>query len=81
MLTRSQIVVTGVLLCACATGSAQENSFDVLAGRLSNLYRLSNAKTFSISPENLTEERGKGGMAAHGSASQAARDVLREYMF
>lgn len=30
---------------------------------MGNLYRLSNAKTRSISPENFTGEKGKGGMA------------------
>jgi hypothetical protein len=39
------------------------------------LYRLSDARTFSISPENLTGEKGKGGMATQGSASSAARDL------
>ena len=30
---------------------------------MGNLYRLSDAKTRSISPENFTGEKGKGGMA------------------
>ncbi|MBQ8893492.1 MAG: DUF2961 domain-containing protein [Clostridia bacterium] len=32
-------------------------------------------RTFSVSPENLTGEKGKGGMAKEGSASAAARDL------
>lgn len=31
--------------------------------------------TFSVSPENLTGEKGKGGMAVIGSASHAAREL------
>jgi hypothetical protein len=42
---------------------------------LSNLYRVSNAKTRSISPENFTGEKGKGGMAIEGTASHEARDL------
>jgi hypothetical protein len=42
---------------------------------LGNLYRLWNAKSFSISPENLTGEKGKGGMAERGTGSAAARDL------
>ena len=44
---------------------------------MGNLYRLSNAKTRSISPENLTGEPGKGGMATleQGSAKIAAHDL------
>jgi hypothetical protein len=56
-------------------GLAQGSLYDGLTNNLSNLYRLSNAKTFSISPENLTGEKGKGGMAEHGTASSAARDL------
>lgn len=55
--------------------SAQQSSYDGLANNLSNLYRTSNAKSFSVSPENLTGEKGKGGMATEGSASKAARDL------
>lgn len=54
---------------------AQESSYDGLDNNLSNLFRLSKAKTFSISPENLTGEKGKGGMATEGNASRAARDL------
>ncbi len=46
-----------------------------LTADLSNLYRTSDAKTFSIGPENLSGAKGKGGMAVHGSAADAARDL------
>jgi D-arabinan exo alpha-(1,3)/(1,5)-arabinofuranosidase (non-reducing end) len=42
---------------------------------LSGLYHISNAKSRSISPENLTGEKGKGGMAIHGTGEGAARDL------
>src|SRR5437016_10270951 len=62
------VLVTASLACAQA-------SYDGLANNLSNLYRTSNAKSFSISPENFTGEKGKGGMATTGVASQAAREL------
>ncbi|MBE5761406.1 MAG: DUF2961 domain-containing protein [Clostridiales bacterium] len=34
-----------------------------------------NIRTFSVSPENLTGEKGRGGMAESGSASYAAREL------
>jgi hypothetical protein len=69
-------ILLGLLLCAPLSGLAQENSsYDGLTSDLSNLYRVSNAKTFSISPENLTGEKGKGGMATEGTASVAAREL------
>ncbi|VAX22515.1 FIG01197961: hypothetical protein [hydrothermal vent metagenome] len=44
---------------------------------LKNLYNLSDAKTRSISPENFTGEKGRGGMATleEGTAAKAARKL------
>ncbi|MBD3385672.1 DUF2961 domain-containing protein [candidate division KSB1 bacterium] len=42
---------------------------------LGNLARLSQAKTRSISAENFTGEKGKGGMAIEGTGERAARDL------
>ncbi len=46
---------------------------------LRNLFQLSNAQTRSISPENFTGEKGKGGMATleEGSAAKAAKKLGR----
>jgi len=49
--------------------------FNGLGVNLSNLSQLSNAKTRSISAENFTGEKGKGGMAEQGPATLAARDL------
>jgi len=48
-----------------------------MQNNLGSLYMLSNAKSRSISPENFTGEKGKGGMAkvGEGSASNAAREL------
>ena len=48
-------------------------SFDDFSVNLGSLFRLSNAQTRSISPENFTGEKGKGGMAVQGS--RAAREL------
>jgi hypothetical protein len=55
----------------------QKNSFNGLDMNMGNLYRLSNAKTRSISPENLTGEPGKGGTATleNGSAKYSGREL------
>lgn len=42
---------------------------------LNNLTVKKNASTFSITPENITGEKGKGGMAKEGSASYASREL------
>jgi hypothetical protein len=68
-------VCFSLLLFGSFTAVAQQAGYDGLTSSLSNLYRTSNAKTFSVSPENLTGEKGKGGMAVQGTASAAARDL------
>lgn len=49
--------------------------FDGLGMNLGNLSRLSNAKTRSISAENPTGEKGKGGMSVDGPSADCARDL------
>ncbi len=63
-----------VLLAMCNSAVfAQQDSG--LHPDISNLYMLSDAKTRSISPENPTGAKGKGGMAINGLARSAARDL------
>ena len=70
--------------CFIAIGVfAQNYSFNGLTTDMGSLTRLSNAKSRSISPENFTGEKGKGGMADVkdkdlpnvANASNAARDL------
>jgi hypothetical protein len=51
--------------------------FDGLGMSLGNLPRLSKAKTRSMSAENFTGEKGKGGMATEGTGAGCARDLGR----
>ena len=60
------------LLFFVADAQQKFNGTDV---NLGNLYRLSDAKSRSISPENFTGEKGKGGMATTGTGSGPARDL------
>lgn len=53
----------------------QMSDFDGLSLHLGSLPRLSYAKTRSISPENFTGEKGKGGMATEGTGARAAREL------
>jgi hypothetical protein len=54
------------------------SSFNGLGVGLANLYRLSSAKTRSISPENFTGEKGKGGMATEGTGAVHARGLGKD---
>ena len=51
------------------------SNFSGLGLHLGNLSRLSSAKTRSISPENFTGEKGKGGMATEGTGAEHARGL------
>ncbi len=69
-------ILTALIFLGIYVTTAQEK-YNGLNNNLDNLYRLSNAKTRSISPENFTGEKGKGGMATleTGTAKDAARDL------
>ncbi len=69
------IAFAGTLCCLALPLPAQDAPYSGLTSSLENLYRVAKAKTFSISPENLTGEKGKGAMAAQGSASNAAAEL------
>jgi len=68
-----------IVLLVCAAGAwtlgAAGASFSGLDLHLGNLYRLSNAESRSISPENFTGEKGKGGMATKGTGAGPAREL------
>jgi len=49
--------------------------FNGLGLHLGNLARLSSARTRSISPENFSGEKGRGGMSVDGPAANAARGL------
>jgi hypothetical protein len=78
-----QISRTLLALTVCAffaawiTGglSAQQSGTNGLGMSMGSLSHLSHAKTRSISPENITGEKGKGGMATEGTGAKAARDL------
>lgn len=57
------LLIVVALMFRLASVAQQPEKFDGLNVGLGNLSRLSDAKTRSISPENFTGEKGKGGMA------------------
>ncbi len=72
---RSWIAGLAIALAGGLSAFAAERSFNGLNLGLGNLYRLSDAKTRSISPENFTGEKGKAGMSVDGPAAGAARGL------
>ncbi len=66
-----------IILILCTHATAQTQKFDGIETGLHNLFRISDAETRSISPENFTGEKGKGGMATEGTGQVAARNLGR----
>ena len=76
MLSRITLPIASALLLLGGTMNAQE-AYNGLHLNLGTLSRLSHAKTRSLSAENFTGEKGKGGMATEGLGAQSARDLGR----
>ncbi|MCA1761186.1 MAG: hypothetical protein LC658_15565, partial [Bacteroidales bacterium] len=73
-----KLLISFFLAALAISVSAQKaGNFNGMDLNMGNLYRLSNAETRSISPENFTGEKGKGGMATleEGSAAKAAAEL------
>jgi hypothetical protein len=64
------VLAMGLLVMSASRAYAQSTD-------MSQLYKLKDAQTRSISPENFTGEKGKGGMATleEGTAAKAAREL------
>jgi len=52
-----------------------KDAFSGLDTGIDNLYKISDARSRSISPENFTGEKGNGGKAIQGTGSNAAREL------
>ena len=74
---RTNGLICGLLaVCFFMAGCAGHKArFSGIQTGMTNLARLSDAKTRSISPESFTGEKGKGGMATKGTGDKAAREL------
>ena len=69
-------IAMAAMLSACSSFIVfAQQKFNGIDVNLGNLYRLSDAKSRSISPENFNGEKGKGGMATTGTGTSASRDL------
>jgi hypothetical protein len=67
------LAIPALILSAALTQADDE--FDGLNLNMGNLYRTSDAKSRSISPENFTGDKGEAGMAKEGTGKNAARNL------
>jgi len=73
-MTRALGLAVLALVAAAPVARAED---DLLRLGMGGLSRLSRARTRSISPENFTGEKGRGGMATEGTGANVARDLGR----
>jgi hypothetical protein len=71
---RKYAFLTGMLCILALTVHAQQK-FNGLDANMGNIYRMSDAVSRSISPENFKGEKGKGGMATTGTGANASREL------
>ena len=71
------LISIAIVLLSFTVAAQKAGDYNGMDLNMGNLYRLSNAETRSISPENFTAEKGKGGMATleEGSAAKAASEL------
>ncbi|MEO8962856.1 MAG: glycoside hydrolase family 172 protein [Ginsengibacter sp.] len=69
-------LLSALFVCVFASlASFGQGKYNGIESNMSNIYRLSDAKTRSISPENFTGAKGQGGMATEGTGKSASRDL------
>ncbi len=64
-----------VMIAGLPKANAQSGPFNGLELGMHNIFRLSDAESRSISPENFTGEKGRAGMATEGTNAFAAREL------
>ncbi|HTD93038.1 MAG TPA: hypothetical protein VK644_04475 [Chitinophagaceae bacterium] len=75
MTTSMKHRLTAILTTTFISLGCLAQKFNGIDVNLGNLYRVSDAKTRSISPENFNGEKGKGGMATKGTGEGASREL------
>jgi len=75
VLAVSLISLRGISIAGDAADGPQPPPYDGLGSDMGNLFRTSNAESRSISAENPTGEKGRGGMATQGLGAGPARDL------
>lgn len=71
----TKLFFTLIISLFTVSGVFSQNGFNGIESNMSNIYRLSDAKTRSISPENFNGAKGQGGMATEGTGKDASRDL------
>ena len=58
-----------------SVAALSQGKFDGIESNMGNIFKLSDARSRSISPENFTGAKGEGGMATEGTGRNPSRDL------
>jgi len=72
---KKTILLIAACFCLFVMNAGAQEKFNGIGSNMSNLFRLSDAKTRSISPENFNGTKGEGGKATTGTGEKASRDL------
>jgi Protein of unknown function (DUF2961) len=72
---KRNLIIYSLVFISLKTSAQQNGSFNGIDVNMDNLYRVSNAKSRSISPENFTGAKGEAGKATTGTGAGAAREL------
>ncbi len=70
-----QKITSCLFFCIVICAVSQAQKFNGIESNMGNLFRMSDAKTRSISPENFTGAKGEGGKATTGTGSGPSKDL------
>jgi len=72
---KRNIIICLIVFISLKTFAQQNGPFNGIDVNMNNLYRLSNAKSRSISPENFNGAKGEGGKATTGTGAGPAKEL------
>ena len=70
-----QKITSCLFFCVVVCAAAQAQKFNGIESNMGNLFRMSDAKSRSISPENFDGAKGDGGKATTGTGAGPSRDL------
>ena len=70
-----QKIISSLFFCVIVCFNLQAQKYNGIDANMGNLFRMSDAKTRSISPENFNGAKGEGGKATTGTGSGPSKEL------
>ena len=70
-----QKIISSLFFCIIICNTSEAQKYNGIDANMGNLFRMSDAKTRSISPENFNGAKGEGGKATTGTGAGPSKDL------